>query len=77
MRQLVSLLALAWAGANLYVAYLFVSSGLRLVKKGVLQQALLVSGGLLIAVFALVLVVAAVTLFLSREAQGRSLSPAR
>jgi uncharacterized membrane protein YhaH (DUF805 family) len=58
MRPLVALLGLLWAAGNLLVAYVFVTTGLtdKIAAKGIDQQALLLSGGLLIALFALALV---------------------
>ncbi len=55
MRQLVALLGLLWTAGNLLVASVFVTSGLadKAASKGFGQQALLWSGGLLIALFAL------------------------
>ena len=69
MRQLVALLGLAWAAGNLFAAYLFVTSGFadKTAAKGLIQQALLWSSGLLIGLFALLLAWQCVALALSRE----------
>ena len=58
MRQLVALIGLLWAAGNLFVAYLFVTNGLaaKAAAKGLSQQGLLISGGVLIGLFALFLV---------------------
>lgn len=57
MRQLVALLGLLWTAGNLAVAYLFVTSGLaeKTAHKGLAQQALLVSGGAVVGLFAIFL----------------------
>ena len=69
MRQLVALLGLLWVAGNLCVAYLFFSGGsaAKTAAKGLGQQALLWSGGLLIALFALLLAWQCLALALSRE----------
>lgn len=68
MRPLLALLALLWALVNLYVAYLFVVNGFvaKTVQKGIGVMGSLILGGVLIAVFALILVVQAVRLAISR-----------
>jgi hypothetical protein len=69
MRQLLALLGLVWVAGNLCVAYLFVTSGLtaKTAAKGMSQQGLLISGGLLIGLFALLLAWQCVALALSRR----------
>jgi hypothetical protein len=69
MRQLVALLGILWVGGNLLVAYLFMTSGFaaKTAAKGLLDQALLWSGGLLIGLFALLLAWQCVALALSRD----------
>ena len=69
MRQVVALLGLLYVAANLLAAYVFVTSGLaaKTAAKGLLQQGLLLSGGLLIGLFALFLAWQCVALSLSRE----------
>ncbi|HZO33187.1 MAG TPA: hypothetical protein VFH48_45165 [Chloroflexota bacterium] len=69
MRQVVALLGLLYVAVNLLAAYLFVTSGLaaKMAAKGMLQQGLLLSGGLLIGLFALFLAWQCVALALSRE----------
>ncbi len=58
MRFLVSLLALAWALGNLFVAYLFLtlSVGEKAVHKGLPQQGALLFGGLVLGITGLLLV---------------------
>jgi hypothetical protein len=69
MRQLVALFGLVYTAANLLAAYTFVSSGLaaKTAAKGLLQQGLLLSGGLLIGLFALLLAWQCLMLAVSRE----------
>lgn len=69
MRQLAALVGLAWAAACLLAAYIFITSGLgpKAVAKGIGQQGPLISGGVLIAVFALFLVWQCVALAVSRS----------
>ena len=69
MKQIAALLALVWAAANLLAAYLLVTSGFaaKSAAKGFGQQALLWSGGLLIALFALLLAWQCVALAIARE----------
>jgi hypothetical protein len=69
VRQLVALFGLLYAAANLCVAYLFVTSGLaaKTAAKGVTQQGLLLSGGLLIGLFALLLAWQCLALAVSRQ----------
>jgi hypothetical protein len=68
MRQLVALLGLLYAAANLLAVYGFITGGLaaKTAAKGVSQQALLLSAGLLIGLFALLLVWQCGALALSR-----------
>jgi hypothetical protein len=68
MRPLVALLGLVYVAANLLVGYVFVTSGLasKAAAKGLLQQGLLVSGGLLIGLFAALLAWQCLTLAVSR-----------
>ena len=69
MRQLVALLGLVWVAGNLLAVYLFVTSGFadKTAAKGLFQQILLWSGGLLIGLFALLLAWQCVALALSRD----------
>jgi hypothetical protein len=69
MRQLVALLGLLYVAANLLAAYLFVTGGLtaKTAAKGLTQQGLLLSGGLLIGLFALFLGAQCVALAVSRN----------
>ena len=69
MKILVALLGLLSVAANLLVAYLFVTSGLaaRTAAKGATQQGLLLAGGLLIGLFALLLAWQCVALAVARE----------
>ncbi len=68
MRYLVSLLALLWALANIYVAYLFLTLSVveKEVRKGPQQQASLLFGGLVVGIAALLLVWQAVSLARTR-----------
>ena len=68
MRPLVALLGLAWALANLGVAYLFFTSGIaaRNVHKGLGVQASLVIAAAFVALFALLLLAQAVNLARTR-----------
>jgi hypothetical protein len=70
VRQVVALLGLLFVAANLLAAYLFVTSGLaaKTAAKGLTQQGLLLSGGLLIALFALMLAWQCLALAISRKA---------
>jgi hypothetical protein len=74
VRQLVALLGLLWVAANLWAAYLFVTSGFtaKVAAKGFVQQALLWSGGLLIGLFALLLAWQSVALAVSRDRPGEA-----
>jgi hypothetical protein len=69
VRQLVALFGLLYVAANLLAAYVFVTSGLaaRTAAKGLTQQGLLISGGLLIGLFALFLAWQCIALAISRE----------
>lgn len=69
MRLVVALLGLIYVAANLLASYVFVTSGLaaKTAAKGMLQQGLLLSGGLLIGLFALFLAWQCIALALSRE----------
>lgn len=69
MRQVIALLGLLYVAANLLAAYVFVTSGLaaKTAAKGPMQQGLLISGGLLIGLFALFLAWQCIALALSRE----------
>lgn len=69
MRQFIALVGIAFAGANLLVAYTFLMSGFteKVATKGITQQLLLWSGGALIGLFALLLVVQCVSLAISRQ----------
>ena len=68
MRPLVALLGLAWALANLGVAYLFFTSGIaaKNAHRGLGVQASLVVAAALVAVFALLLLAQGVSLARSR-----------
>ena len=55
MKRVVAVLAIVWAAANVVVAYLFVTNAFvakTAAKEGLPAQAALLLGGLLIAVFA-------------------------
>ena len=69
MRQLVALLGLLYVAANLLAAYVFITSGLaaKTAAKGLTQQGLLLSGGLLIGLFALFLAWQCLALAVSRR----------
>jgi uncharacterized membrane protein len=69
VRQLVALVGLLYVAVNLLAAYVFVTGGLaaKTAAKGVLQQGLLLSGGALIGLFALLLAWQCVVLAVSRE----------
>jgi hypothetical protein len=68
VRPLVALLGLAWALANLGVAYLFFTSGIaaKNVHKGLGVQIALVVAAVVVAVFALLLLAQGVSLARSR-----------
>jgi hypothetical protein len=68
MRQLVALLGLLYVAGNLLAAYVFVTSGLasKTAAKGLMQQGLLLTGGLLIGLFALLLLWQCLALAISR-----------
>jgi hypothetical protein len=74
MRRLVALVGLIWSVGNLLLAYQLVTSGLagKTVAKGLALQFALWSGGLLIAVFALLLAWQCVRLAASRDQLGDS-----
>jgi hypothetical protein len=63
---------LLWAVGNLSVALLFITSGLaeKTANKGGAQQALLVLGGLLLGIFALILIWQCVALARARLTEG-------
>ena len=69
MRQILALLAIAWAAGNLLVAYLLLTGGsaAKMAAKGFSQQALLWSGGLLIGLFALLLAWQCLALAISHD----------
>jgi hypothetical protein len=69
VRQLVALLGLLYVSANLLAVYAFITSGLaaKTAAKGLTQQGLLLSGGLLIGLFALGLAWQCVALAVSRQ----------
>jgi hypothetical protein len=69
MRQMVALLGLLYAVGNLLAGYAFITSGLadKAAAKGFSQQALLLSAGLLIGLFALLLVWQSLMLAVSRN----------
>jgi hypothetical protein len=69
MRPMVALLGLLYALGNLLAVYAFITSGLtdKAAAKGASQQALLLSAGLLIGLFALLLVWQCLNLAVSRN----------
>ena len=69
MRPLVALLGLAWALANLGVAYLFFTSGIaaKNVHKGLGVQASLIVAAAFVAVFAVLLLAQGLSLARSRS----------
>jgi hypothetical protein len=69
MRQLVALLGLLYVAGNLLAVYAFITSGLteKAAAKGLSQQMLLLSAGLLIGLFALLLAWQCVALAFSRS----------
>lgn len=69
MRPLVALLGLIYVAANLLAVYVLLTSGLaaKTAAKGIVQQGLLLSGGLVIGLFALLLAWQCLTLAISRE----------
>ncbi len=74
MKQLLVVLGALWAMGNLYVAVLFISSSLatKTADKGGAQQALLMLGGLLIGVFAVILIWQCVALARSKVNEGEA-----
>jgi len=72
MKTLAAALGLLWGLGNLCVAVLFITSGFaeKTANKGGAQQALLVLGGLLVGVFALILIWQCVTLARARLNEG-------
>ena len=70
MRRVVAVVGLLWATANLLTAYAFLVGGLaaKTAAKGLVQQGLLLAGGLLIGLFALFLVWQCLRLVLAGEA---------
>ena len=71
MRKLVAALGLVWALGNLYAAWLFVAGGVaeKTAHKGPEQQALLLLGGLLVGLFAVLLGKQCLALALSRDSE--------
>lgn len=70
MKQLVALLGLLWAAANLALAYLFVTNAYvakTAQKEGSLAQLALLGGGAIIALFALLLVWQSLRLAIARD----------
>ena len=70
MRFLVVLLGVVWAALNLVAAYTFFTSGLtdKAAAKGLfLAQGPLITGGLLIGAFALILLVQSVRLLIAKQ----------
>lgn len=70
MKQLVALLGLLWATANLALAYLFVTNAYvakTAQKEGSLAQLALLGGGAIIALFALLLVWQSLRLAIARD----------
>jgi len=66
MKRIVAVLAIVWAAANVVVAYLFVTNAFvakTAAKEGLPAQAALLLGGLLIAVFAVMVAREALALF--------------
>ena len=73
MRPLVGVLGLVWSLANLAIAYFFVTSAFvakTAAKEGILAQLSLLLGGVLIAVFAILLARECVRMFSSSDASG-------
>ncbi len=71
MRQIAAVLGAVWGLANLYAAYLLLSGGLaaKTAAKGVEQQLLMAAGGLLVGLFALLLLWQCGQLFLTRPTE--------
>jgi len=66
MKRVVAVLAIVWAAANVVVAYLFVTNAFvakTAAKEGLPAQAALLLGGLLIAVFAVMVAREGLALF--------------
>jgi len=66
MKRIVAVLAIVWAAANVVVAYLFVTNAFvakTAAKEGLPAQAALLLGGLLIAVFAVMVAREGLALF--------------
>ncbi|TME29047.1 MAG: hypothetical protein E6I64_01620 [Chloroflexi bacterium] len=66
MKRIVAVLAIVWAAANVVVAYLFVTNAFvakTAAKEGLPAQAALLLGGLLIAVFAVIVAREGLALF--------------
>ena len=66
MKRVVAVLAIVWAAANVVVAYLFVTNAFvakTAAKEGLPAQAALLLGGLLIAVFAVLVAREGLALF--------------
>ena len=66
MKRVVAVLAIVWAAANVVVAYLFVTNAFvakTAAKEGLPAQAALLLGGLLIAVFAVIVAREGLALF--------------
>jgi len=72
VRQLVAALGLVWALGNIYADWLFVVGGLadKTAHKGLEQQALSLLGGLLIGLFAALLIKQCLGFALSRESES-------
>ena len=72
MKTLAAALGLLWGLGNLCVAVLFITSGFaeKTANKGGAQQALLVLGGLLVGMFAAILIWQCVALARARLSEG-------
>jgi hypothetical protein len=73
MRPVVAVLGLVWSLANLAIAYFFVTSAFvakTAAKEGILAQLSLLLGGVLIAVFAILLARECVRMFRPADASG-------
>lgn len=73
MRPLIAVLGLVWSLANLVIAYFFVTSAFvakTAAKEGILAQLSLLVGGVLIAVFAILLARECVRMFSRTDVAG-------
>lgn len=74
MKQLLATLGALWGLGNLYVAVLFITTGFaeKTANKGGAQQALLVLGGLLFGIFAVILIWQCVALARAQVSEGEA-----